>query len=196
MEQTQKQKMLAGRLYHAGDPEIQADQKSAKVWMASYNAALGDTPLKRGELLRERLGFVGNGAVIRRPFHCDFGYNISLGSDVFLNFNCVILDVVAVSISAGTSDRTCGSNCTADHPRDPAVQRSGEKFIILSPTKSERRRPTVLSEGAYCLSFVAENFTTSPSEGRARVCVVDFSFKSTAALISPACPCNSNEVSA
>jgi len=41
MEQTQKQKMLAGQLYRAGDPEIQADQQSAKAWMVRYNAALG-----------------------------------------------------------------------------------------------------------------------------------------------------------
>ena len=128
MEQTQKQKMLAGQIYHAGDPEIQADQQSAKVWMARYNAALGDTPIKRGELLRERLGFVGNGAVIRPPFHCDFGYNISLGSDVFLNFNCVILDVVAVSIGAGTQIGPAVQIYTADHPRDPAVRRSGAEF--------------------------------------------------------------------
>src|ERR1700733_4049176 len=43
MQQTQKQKMLAGQLYHANDPEIQADQQSAKAWMVRYNAALGAT---------------------------------------------------------------------------------------------------------------------------------------------------------
>ncbi len=51
--------------------------------MVRYNAALGSTPGERLELLRERLAAVGNGAVIRPPFHCDFGYNISLGADVF-----------------------------------------------------------------------------------------------------------------
>ena len=49
MEQTQKQKMLAGQLYHANDPEIQADQQSAKAWMERYNAALGATPHERRE---------------------------------------------------------------------------------------------------------------------------------------------------
>jgi maltose O-acetyltransferase len=123
MEQTQKQKMLAGQLYHAGDPEIQADQQSAKAWMVRYNAAD-----ERRELLRERLAAVGNGAVIRPPFHCDFGYNISLGDDVFLNFNCVILDVVAVSIGAGTQIGPAVQVYTADHPRDPVVRRSGAEF--------------------------------------------------------------------
>jgi hypothetical protein len=68
MEQTQKQKMLASQLYHANDPEIQADQQSAKAWMVLYNAALGATADERRELLRGRLAAVGNGAVIRR---CD-----------------------------------------------------------------------------------------------------------------------------
>lgn len=128
MEQTQKQKMLAGQLYRAGDPEIQADQQSAKAWMVRYNAALGATADERRELLRERFAAVGTGAVIRPPFHCDYGYNISLGDDVFLNFNCVILDVVAVSIGAGTQIGPAVQIYTADHPRDPEVRRSGAEF--------------------------------------------------------------------
>jgi maltose O-acetyltransferase len=128
MEQTQKQNMLAGQLYHASDPEIQSDQQSAKAWIVRYNAALGATADEHRELLRERLAAVGKGAVIRPPFHCDFGYNISLGADVFLNFNCVILDVVAVSIGAGTQIGPAVQIYTADHPRDPAVRRSGAEF--------------------------------------------------------------------
>jgi maltose O-acetyltransferase len=128
MEQTQKQKMLAGQLYHAGDPEIQADQQATKTWMARYNAALAATAGERRELLRELFAAVGDGAVIRPPFHCDFGYNISLGADVFLNFNCVILDVVAVSIGAGTQIGPAVQIYTADHPRDPSTRRSGAEF--------------------------------------------------------------------
>jgi maltose O-acetyltransferase len=128
MQQTQKQNMLAGELYHANDPEIQSDQEAAKAWMVRYNAALGATADERRELLRERFAAVGNGAVIRPPFHCDYGYNISLGDDVFLNFNCVILDVVAVSIGAGTQIGPAVQIYTADHPRDPAARRSGAEF--------------------------------------------------------------------
>jgi maltose O-acetyltransferase len=128
MEQTQKQKMLAGQLYHAGDPEIQADSQAAKTWMARYNAAASASGAERRELLRERFAAVGDGAVIRPPFHCDFGYNITLGEDVFLNFNCVILDVVAVSIGSGTQIGPAVQIYTADHPRDPAVRRSGAEF--------------------------------------------------------------------
>lgn len=128
MEQSQKQRMLAGQLYHAGDPEIQADQQAATAWMVRYNAALGATAAERRELLQQRLAAVGDGAVIRPPFHCDYGYNISVGADVFLNFNCVILDVVTVSIGAGTQIGPAVQIYTADHPRDPEVRRSGAEF--------------------------------------------------------------------
>jgi maltose O-acetyltransferase len=128
LEQTEKQKMLAGQLYHANDPEIQADQESAKAWMTRYNASLGATSEERRELLRQRLAAVGDGAVIRPPFHCDYGYNISLADGVFLNFNCVILDVVAVTIGAGTQIGPAVQIYTADHPRDPATRRSGAEF--------------------------------------------------------------------
>jgi len=128
MDQTQKKRMLTGQIYFAHDPQIQADQQSAKAWMVRYNAALGATPDERRELLRERLAAVGSGAVIRPPFHCDYGYNISLGADVFLNFNCVILDVVTVTIGEGTQIGPAVQLYTADHPRDPVARRSGAEF--------------------------------------------------------------------
>ena len=125
---TEKQKMLAGELYRPGDPEIQADQAAAKSWMVRYNAALGASAAERRALLRELLPKVGDGAVIRPPFHCDFGYNIRLGRDVFLNFNCVILDVAAVTIGAGTQIGPAVQIYAADHPRDPAIRKTGAEF--------------------------------------------------------------------
>src|SRR4051812_33397208 len=122
---SEKAKMLAGALYRAGDPEIQADQRATKAWLARYNAALALPAEARHALLAERLGAVGAGAVIRPPFHCDYGFNIRLGDDVFLNFNCVILDVVAVTIGAATQIGPAVQIYAADHPRDPAQRRAG-----------------------------------------------------------------------
>ncbi len=124
-ERSEKAKMLAGEFYRAGDAEIQADQRAAKAWMARYNAALALPADERRALLRERLAAVGAGAVIRPPFHCDYGYNICLGDDVFLNFNCIILDVVTVAIGAGTQIGPAVQIYAADHPRDPAARRQG-----------------------------------------------------------------------
>ncbi|WP_306889941.1 sugar O-acetyltransferase [Ancylobacter amanitiformis] len=122
------QKMLAGELYHAADPEIVAAQAAAFAWMARYNGALGAPQAERDALLRERLGAVGEGAVIRPPFHCDYGFNIRLGAGAFLNFNCVVLDVVEVSIGEGTQIGPMVQIYTADHPRDAATRRTGLEF--------------------------------------------------------------------
>ncbi len=125
---SEKEKMLAGELYHAGGQELQADQQAAQTWLARYNASLGLPASERHVLLRERLGGVGKGAVIRPPFHCDYGYNIHLGDDVFVNFGCIILDVVMVAIGAGTQIGPAVQIYAADHPRDPALRRGGLEF--------------------------------------------------------------------
>ncbi|GEP06383.1 sugar O-acetyltransferase [Methylobacterium oxalidis] len=128
MIRTEKEKMLAGELYHAGDPEIQADLAATKAWLVRYNASLGLAPADRRGLLVERLAEVGPDAVIRPPFFCDYGFNIALGAGVFLNFNCVILDVVPVRIGDGTQIGPLVQILTADHPRDPEIRRSGLEF--------------------------------------------------------------------
>lgn len=128
MVRTEMQKMLAGELYRASDPEICAAAAEAFAWMGRYNAALGASEKERAALLRERLGAVGTGTIVRPPFHCDYGFNIRLGSGVFLNFNCVILDVVEVSIGDGTQIGPAVQIYTADHPRDPQERQGGLEF--------------------------------------------------------------------
>ncbi|TBU96929.1 sugar O-acetyltransferase [Phytopseudomonas dryadis] len=128
MATSEKHKMLAGDLYLASDPELQAESAATAAWLARYNMALGLSAAERTRLLGERLAAVGTGVVVRPPFHCDYGFNISLGNDVFMNFNCVILDVVAVSIGDKTQIGPGVQILSADHPRDPAVRESGLEF--------------------------------------------------------------------
>lgn len=109
-------------------PEIQCDQADTRAWLARYNAALAASPEERHALLTERLAAVGEGAVIRPPFHCDYGYNIRLGAGAFLNYGCVVLDVVETTIGARTQIGPMVQIYTADHPRDQETRRSGLEF--------------------------------------------------------------------
>jgi maltose O-acetyltransferase len=120
--------MLAGGLYDASDPELQAEVEANHRWLTRYNASLALPTAERLTLLRERLGSVGDDAVVRPPFHCDYGFNISLGAGVFLNFNCVILDVVAVSIGERTQIGPGVQILAADHPRDFKIRGAGLEF--------------------------------------------------------------------
>ena len=123
--QSQKQRMMAGLSYHASDPEIVADQLAAAEWMHRFNGSPHARAEDRALLLRERLAHVGEGSTIRPPFHCDYGFNIRLGSGVFLNFGCIILDVVGVSIGDGTQIGPAVQILTADHPREQAERATG-----------------------------------------------------------------------
>ena len=125
---SEKQKMLAGELYVATGEELAADTRRVAAWMDRYNASVAATQKNYPALLREMLAEVGEGSYIRPPFHCDYGYNISLGKGVFLNFNCIILDVVQVTIGDRTQIGPGVQILTADHPRDPARRRAGLEF--------------------------------------------------------------------
>jgi maltose O-acetyltransferase len=120
--------MLAGELYRPGSPELNADEKANKAWMANYNAVPDRPVADRLALLAKHFGKVGADCVIRPPFFCDYGYNIHLGDSVFLNFNCVILDIVEVSIGDRTQIGPAVQIYAADHPRDAETRRSGLEF--------------------------------------------------------------------
>lgn len=128
MPRSEKQKMLAGGPYLASDAELAADRRAANDWMTRFNASLALPAHEIRALLKQGLGYVGKGAYVRPPFHCDYGYNIRLGDGVFLNFNCIVLDVVSVEIGAATQIGPGVQILTADHPRDPAQRRAGVEF--------------------------------------------------------------------
>ena len=129
-EKTEKEKMLAGELYVADCPELAADNRRSSEWMNRYNATHSRTQEERQALLEEAFGHVGAGVNIRPPFHCDYGYNISLGSGVFLNFNCVILDVVKVTIGDKTQIGPGVQILTADHRQRARMLEFGRPITI------------------------------------------------------------------
>jgi maltose O-acetyltransferase len=96
-------------------------------WIDRFNAQ-GLSDEERYSLLVERFASVGDEALIRPPFFCDYGYNISLGPGAFLNFNCIILDVEAVSIGEGTAIGPAVQILASDHPRDPRLRQQKVRF--------------------------------------------------------------------
>jgi maltose O-acetyltransferase len=96
-------------------------------WIDRFNAP-GLKDEERYSLLVERFASVGEHALIRPPFFCDYGHNISLGPGAFLNFNCIILDVEAVVIGEGTAIGPAVQILASDHPRDPRLRRQQVRF--------------------------------------------------------------------
>jgi len=94
----EKDKMLSGALYDANyDPDLIAERKNCKVVLHEINSLSPISDEKRYELFRKILGKVKGQFIIESPFHCDYGYNIELGENFYMNVNCVILDEAKVT---------------------------------------------------------------------------------------------------
>ena len=122
MGESEKDKMLTGELYRASDPELVHERQRCRSVLQAFNAQQDED--QRLALLKQLLGRIGSGAFILPPFACDYGYNLSIGDNVFVNFNTVILDCASVTIGEGTQMGPGVQLLAADHPRDPQARRS------------------------------------------------------------------------
>jgi maltose O-acetyltransferase len=120
--------MIAGELYNALDPELSALRRRARLLTRELNASRDDEEELRRRVLRELVPNAGPKLWIEPPFYCDYGRNITVGERVFMNFNCVILDVAPVVIGDNTQLGPAVQIYTATHPLDAAERRSGLEF--------------------------------------------------------------------
>ena len=124
-ENRDKHKMLAGELYRASAAELTVERRRAQVLFARYNAISdGDSDLLLS-LLREIMGAVGEGTVVMPRFTCDYGYNICLGRNVFINYHCIFLDCAPIMIGNDVQVGPAVQLYTAQHPLEADVRRSG-----------------------------------------------------------------------
>jgi maltose O-acetyltransferase len=117
--------MLAGELYSATDPELVADHLHAQYLLYRFNATRADAAEERRELLMELFGLFGRGSVVKPSFRCDYGYNILIGRNVFVNYDCVFLDCNRITIGDDVQIGPAVQLYTAQHPADPETRRSG-----------------------------------------------------------------------
>jgi maltose O-acetyltransferase len=120
-----KDRMLRGELYLADDPELEADLARAQALVERYNATTHSEQEERDRLLRSLLGAVGPGVVIRTPFRCDYGTQVSIGAGTFVNYDCIMLDVAPIRIGAACQIASRVQLLTATHPVAPEARRLG-----------------------------------------------------------------------
>ena len=113
-----KERMLRGELYRV-DEELRAAHARARELFERFNASPGT------DILQELLGEIGEGVVIRPPFYCDYGSQISIGAGTFVNFGCVMLDAAPIRIGEACQLATKVQLLTATHPIEPEPRREG-----------------------------------------------------------------------
>lgn len=120
--------MLAGELYDALDAELSADRLKTRVLLKELNDSREDQAEQREKILSSLFPHAGASLWIQPPFYCDYGYNILLGERVFFNFNCVVLDVMQVTIGSRTLFGPNVQIYTATHPMNAAERASGLEY--------------------------------------------------------------------
>lgn len=80
-------------------PEIlRAELRQMRRTIQEYNSIRADDDEALDRKLRSFIGRCGERVKVLQPFRCDFGYNVEIGSDCYINFNCTILDEGKVTI--------------------------------------------------------------------------------------------------
>lgn len=126
---TEKDKMLRGEIYDANnDASLIAERNACKSVLHEINSLSPAQDCRRYELLRKIMGAHKGKFIIESPFHCDYGYNIEVGENFYMNVGCVILDEAKVKFGDNVF---IAPNCafyTAGHPFDVEQRNKGLEY--------------------------------------------------------------------
>ena len=95
---TEWEKMQVGEIYDDFDRDLFNRRVEAKKLFRAYNRTDDDETAKRSDIMQQLFKSAGKDVWIEPDFRCEFGKNISIGNNVYINFGCVILDCGPVSI--------------------------------------------------------------------------------------------------
>jgi len=137
MQKSNLQKMLAGESYDTRDPELLEIYHRARALILAYNTSDTSDRNKRTELLHQLLRKVDSGVWIESPFFCDFGINIEIGENTFINTNCMLLDDNLIRIGKNGLLAPYVQIYTAIHPLKASdrIFQDGETTRFRTSTK-------------------------------------------------------------
>ncbi len=114
---TDWERMITGRLYNPANAEIDRRHERGMLLCDRYNR----TPYRRRrkkERLLQRLipSSVGKNLGVFSPFYCEYGENIIVGKNCFINYNGIFMDVAPITLEDGVM---IGANVTLATPVHP-----------------------------------------------------------------------------
>lgn len=96
------EKMLSGELYNSNERSLVEKRMNCRKILTQFNSSLDKTPENVLKFVETLTNQKLKNVFIQAPFYCDYGTNIELGENVYLNFNCTILDCAKVKIGKNT----------------------------------------------------------------------------------------------
>lgn len=150
---TEKEYMLAGKLYDPADPELIALRTKARKLARKYNLTDEDERAQRREILRELLPNTPDLPDLQAPVWFDYGCNTTFGRGSNANFNFVCLDVCPVTIGKNVF---IGPNATIATPMHPFLpeERNERQRADGSTYSLEYAKPIVVEDNCWLASNV------------------------------------------
>lgn len=132
---TEKEKMLAGMLYSAADPELGILLLKARKLARKYNQIDEDQPDEQQEVLQALLANSENIPAMQAPIWFDYGCNTYFGKNCSTNFNFTCLDVCPVHIGDNVLFGPNVTIATPMHPllpeeRNLQVKEDGNSYLL------------------------------------------------------------------
>lgn len=115
---TELEKKQNGEIYDARDRKLRELQNKAKDLMREYNSLPAGDIEERIRVLKLMIGRLGKNARVNQPFYIDYGKNITIGDNSFINLNCTLLDTGKISIGKNTLIGPDVRIYTAVHAKD------------------------------------------------------------------------------
>lgn len=126
-----KMNVEPGVLYDANyDPQLIAERAACKDLCFELNSLHPSLAKQREAIIRRLLGKAGQNCWIDSPFFCDYGYNIEVGDNFFINMNCVILDEAKVTFGNNVFIAPHCGFYTAGHPLDHERRNLGLEYAL------------------------------------------------------------------
>lgn len=124
---TEYEKMRAEMFYCFDNEEGMQSTHHANALCARLQTMTLMDPDYRN-VIEELIPGIPSSSCINPPFHCDHGHGIRLGENVFVNYNCTMLDGGLITIGSHTK---IGPNCqlvTPNHPIDYIERRKPQEI--------------------------------------------------------------------
>ncbi len=99
---TEWERIESGLVYNDFDADLFDRRVRAKKLFRAYNKTEDDETELRQQLLQQLFKKIGRNVWIEPDFRCEFGTNITIDDDVYINFGCIILDCAEVTIGFHT----------------------------------------------------------------------------------------------
>lgn len=99
---TEWERLQQGLIYNDFDEDLFERRVAAKKLFKAYNKTNDDEGELRNKILQQLFKQIRKNVWIEPDFKCEFGNNITIEDDVYINFGCIILDCAEVTIGSHT----------------------------------------------------------------------------------------------